>query len=119
MSDTALLDAVAANGLRAKIRTGGVTAAAFPAAESVAQFIATCMARGLPFKATAGLHHPLRCVRPLTYEPGAEQGTMHGFLNLFLMTGFARESYRPNLLEEVMEEEFNEVFEFAGTGRTN
>ena len=37
---------------------------------------------------------------------------MHGFLNLFLMTGFAREGFRKNLLEEVMEEEFAEVFRF-------
>ena len=38
---------------------------------------------------------------------------MHGFLNLFLMTGFAREGYRPSLLGDVMEEEFDEVFRFA------
>ena len=37
---------------------------------------------------------------------------MHGFLNLFLMTGFAREGYRVSLLEDVMEEEFDEVFRF-------
>ena len=37
---------------------------------------------------------------------------MHGFLNLFLMTGFAREGYRVALLEDVMEEEFEEVFRF-------
>jgi hypothetical protein len=37
---------------------------------------------------------------------------MHGFLNLFLMTGMAREGFRQNLLEEVMEEEFVEVFRF-------
>ncbi len=41
---------------------------------------------------------------------------MHGFLNLFLMTGFARESYRRSFLEEVMEDEFEEVFEFTETG---
>jgi hypothetical protein len=37
---------------------------------------------------------------------------MHGFLNMFLMTGFAREGYRPSLLNDVMEEEFEEVFRF-------
>ena len=37
---------------------------------------------------------------------------MHGFLNLFLMTGFAREGYKVSVLEEVMEEEFGEVFRF-------
>jgi hypothetical protein len=84
VADATLLDALAANGLRAKIRTGGVTADAFPDAPHVARFLAGCMRRRLPFKATAGLHHPLRCVRPLTYEPDAPRGTMHGFVNLFL-----------------------------------
>ena len=72
----------------------------------------TCIAANVPFKATAGLHHPIRCFRPLTYENNSPKGTMHGFLNLFLMTGFVREGYRPSLLEDVMEEEFEEVFRF-------
>jgi hypothetical protein len=84
IADVALLDAIAANGLRAKIRTGGLTADAFPDAEAVARFVGECMRRRLPFKATAGLHHPLRCVKPLTYERDAPHGTMHGFVNLFL-----------------------------------
>ncbi|HWS72984.1 MAG TPA: hypothetical protein VN605_12765 [Thermoanaerobaculia bacterium] len=84
IAEIALLDAIAANGLRAKIRTGGVTAEAFPEAEAVGRFVAECMRRRLPFKATAGLHHPLRCVKPLTYERDAPRGTMHGFVNLFL-----------------------------------
>lgn len=76
-------------GLRAKIRTGGVTADAFPAIERVAAFIRECRAEGVAFKATAGLHHPLRCVKPLTYEPNAATGTMHGFLNVFLAAAMA------------------------------
>ena len=71
---------------------------------------------GVPFKATAGLHHPIRCFRPLTYEANSVKGTMHGFLNLFLMTGFAVEGYRRSFLEDVMEEEFDEVFEFDASG---
>ncbi|HRI04036.1 MAG TPA: hypothetical protein PLL77_09860, partial [Pyrinomonadaceae bacterium] len=70
-------------------------------------------AANVPFKATAGLHHPIRCFRPLTYEENAVTGTMHGFLNLFLMTGFALEGYRESLLVDVMEEEFDEVFAFT------
>lgn len=84
VADVELIDALAEHGLRAKIRTGGVTAGAFPPAETVAAFIRRCAERGVPFKATAGLHHPLRCVKPLTYERGAPRGTMHGFVNLFL-----------------------------------
>ena len=42
----------------------------------------------MPFKATAGLHHPLRAEYRLTYEPDSVRGTMFGFLNLFLTSAF-------------------------------
>ena len=83
-TDLSLIPELKRRGLRAKIRTGGVTEDAFPSPEAVAAFIRACKREGVAFKATAGLHHPLRCVRPLTYEPNAAVGTMHGFLNLFL-----------------------------------
>ena len=108
-----LLAKVAATGQFTKIRTGGVTPGAFPTSSTIIRFIRACLAANVPFKATAGLHHPIRCFRPLTYENNSPKGTMHGFLNLFLMTGFAREGYRSSLLEDVMEEEFDEVFRFA------
>lgn len=111
-----LVATLALTGQRAKIRTGGVTAEAFPRSRDIVRFVRTCVGANVLFKATAGLHHPLRCFRPLTYEPDSPEGTMHGFLNLFLMTGFARESFRTNLLEEVMEEEFEEVFTFQENG---
>lgn len=101
---------------RAKIRTGGVDRESFPASKQIIRFVRTCMAANVPFKATAGLHHPIRCFKPLTYEENAAQGTMHGFLNMLLMTGFARESFRVSLLEEIMEEEFEEVFQFTDRG---
>jgi hypothetical protein len=84
IADVKLLDAIRRHGLRAKIRTGGITPDAFPAIGNVAEFLRACKAKGVAFKATAGLHHPLRCVKPLTYEPNAPLGTMHGFLNVFL-----------------------------------
>jgi hypothetical protein len=105
-----LLVQVALSGQCAKIRTGGVTPDVFPISSDIIRFVRACLSANVPFKATAGLHHPIRCFRPLTYEDNALKGTMHGFLNLFLMTGFAREGYRPALLEDVMEEEFDEVF---------
>lgn len=107
-----LVSEIAVRGACAKIRTGGVTPDAFPGTSEIVRFVRTCLAANVPFKATAGLHHPIRCFRPLTYEANSVQGTMHGFLNLFLMTGFAREGFRPQLLEDVMEEEFDEVFRF-------
>jgi hypothetical protein len=73
----------------AKLRTGGVVAEAFPPVEHVAGFIARCAELGVPFKASAGLHHPLRSVRPLTYEPDAPEAWMHGFLNLFTASAIA------------------------------
>ena len=84
IADLSLLDAIQRQGQRAKIRTGGITPDAFPAIGNVAEFLRACKAKGVAFKATAGLHHPLRCVKPLTYEPNAPLGTMHGFLNVFL-----------------------------------
>jgi hypothetical protein len=107
-----LVATLAINKQCAKIRTGGVTADAFPKSKEVIRFVRTCMAANVPFKATAGLHHPIRCFKPLTYDDNAPSGTMHGFLNVFLMTGFARESYKPELLEEILEEEFAEAFTF-------
>ena len=107
-----LVAALAVRGQRAKIRTGSITPDAFPTPGEIVRFVRTCLAANVPFKATAGLHHPLRCFRPLTYEADSVMGRMHGFLNLFLMTGFAREGFRSNVLEDVLEEEFGEVFSF-------
>jgi hypothetical protein len=111
-----LITSLAMHGQRAKIRTGGITPDAFPSATDIIRFVRTCLAVNVPFKATAGLHHPIRCYKPLTYDADAVKGTMHGFLNLFLMTGFAREGFKVNLLEELMEEEFGEVFKISENG---
>jgi hypothetical protein len=83
-----LVRAIAGRGGRAKIRTGGVTPEAFPSAAAIARFIAACVKAGVPFKATAGLHHPLRAVHPLTYAADSPRGRMFGFLNVFLAAAF-------------------------------
>ena len=85
-----MLEVLARHGLAAKIRTGGITPAQFPAPEQVARFLRECARMNLPFKATAGLHHPLRAEYPLTYEPASERGTMYGFLNVLLAAALAR-----------------------------
>src|SRR6266403_1819395 len=76
--------AMAECGRRAKIRTGGETADKFPAPENVIEFMRLCAATNVPFKATAGLHHPLRSVHRFTDQAGSPSGTMHGFVNVFL-----------------------------------
>lgn len=79
-----LVDASAAAGINAKVRTGGVTADAFPRASDIVRFMRRCVERRVPFKATAGLHHPLRAEYRLTYADDAPRGTMYGYLNIFL-----------------------------------
>jgi hypothetical protein len=81
---TPLVEAIERAGARAKMRTGGVTPAAFPPAQEIVDFVLACHREGVPFKATAGLHHPLRGERRLTYEPDSPKGNMYGFLNVFL-----------------------------------
>ncbi len=80
---SALLEIFAAAGARVKLRMGGVVADAFPSAAAVAEMLAALHRHGLAFKATAGLHHPLRSRHPFTYAPDSPTGTMHGFINLF------------------------------------
>jgi len=84
------LERVAARGLRAKVRTGGVTADAFPAPAALAAFLAATVRHKVPFKATAGLHHAVRGPYRLTYEPGAAEAPMYGYLNVLLATAALR-----------------------------
>lgn len=85
-----LIAALSGSAAGAKVRTGGVTAEAFPAPARVAAFLAACAAADVPFKATAGLHHAVRGEYPLTGEPGCENATMHGFLNVFIAAALVR-----------------------------
>lgn len=71
--------------LGAKLRTGGLEPAAFPSPAEVARFVVACRTAGIPFKATAGLHHPVRHTDP-------DMGVMrHGFLNLLVAAALAAE----------------------------
>ncbi len=107
-----LFQMIAAVSARAKIRTGGVVESAFPQAVTIAQFMANCAAAKCAFKATAGLHHPVRCMKPLTYEANAPTGKMHGFLNVFVAAVLAREGLRSDSVEAVLlnEQPANFVF---------
>ncbi|CAN5333829.1 hypothetical protein BH20ACI1_BH20ACI1_03370 [soil metagenome] len=101
---------------RAKIRTGGVTVDAFPKIETIVRFMRTCLAANVPFKATAGLHHPLRCFNPLTYKKDAPEGMMNGFLNVFLAVGLIQQGYNSNLIIELLNDEKVDNFLFDDGG---
>jgi hypothetical protein len=59
-----------------KLRTGGVTADAFPTSAQIARALVEPATHQLPIKFTAGLHHPIRQFRDEV------QTKMHGFLNV-------------------------------------
>jgi hypothetical protein len=101
---------------RAKIRTGGETADKFPAPERVVEFIRSCAAANVPFKATAGLHHPLRSVHRLTYQPDSPSGIMHGFLNVFLAATFLRAGMETAPAVQLLEEQSPQAFQFDSEG---
>lgn len=71
-----LIAALAGTSYRAKLRTGGTRADLYPDEHELAAAVVALAAAGVPFKATAGLHHALRNTDP---ETGFDQ---HGFLNL-------------------------------------
>ena len=104
------LDEVRRGGCFAKVRTGGVKPEAIPAVEDVAAFIRACAGRRLAFKATAGLHHPVRAEYALTYAADAPRAVMHGFLNVFLAAAFAWHGRRD--IEPVLAETDAAAFRF-------
>jgi hypothetical protein len=104
------LDAVKRAGGFAKLRTGGVKPEAIPPVGDVAAFLLACADRRLPFKATAGLHHPVRAPQPLTYEADAPRAVMHGFLNVFLAAAFAWHGDRD--IEPILSETDPAAFRF-------
>ncbi len=113
-----LLASIADLGGRAKVRTGGVTADAFPRSRDLIRFLATCVRMGLPFKATAGLHHPLRGNYRLTYSPDSAAGSMFGFLNVFLATAFLKAGRDDAMALQVLEEQSAGSFQLEETGVT-
>ncbi len=92
--------------LGAKLRCGGPTADAFPSIGEVAEFVAAAAAAGVRFKATAGLHHPVR------HEDASTGFLMHGFLNVLAAAAFAPQADAATLRAIVAEEEVG-AFVFA------
>jgi hypothetical protein len=94
----AAIGAIAAMGGRVKLRCGGEVT---PTIEQVAFVIACCREAGVPFKATAGLHHAVR------------RGEEHGFLNLLAAASAPRGE-----LEAVLAEEDASRLELSESGRS-
>jgi hypothetical protein len=74
--ETSAPSSLAGSRYRAKVRCGG---ASVPSVAELAEFVSRCRELALPFKATAGLHHPVR------------RDGQHGFLNLAAAAVFADE----------------------------
>ncbi len=96
----------------AKVRTGGITPEAIPSPQTIADFLHRAAQHRIPFKATAGLHHPIRSLRPLTYAPDSPRAVMHGFLNVFAAAAFAWHNADRALLVALLTEEDPHAFEF-------
>lgn len=96
-----------------KLRCGGLEALAFPNSEQIAHALTNCLDSGIPFKATAGLHHPLP-----HFDAGI-QTRMHGFINVFLAGVLA---YARNLsvkqLRLLLDDDKADHFAFSDRGVT-
>ncbi len=103
--------AASPGGVGLKLRTGGTEPTAFPSAEDVALVIASCRQSDVPFKATAGLHHPFR-----TFDDAL--GThMHGFLNFFCASALASaHDLDEDGIAAVLREEDPAHFRFSSEG---
>jgi hypothetical protein len=85
-----VLPIVDGHGYRVKLRTGGVTADAFPDEATLARCLTAVIDRRTPFKCTAGLHH---AVRHTAADTGFDH---HGFLNVLLAVAAASRGDSPD-----------------------
>jgi hypothetical protein len=99
-----LLGAMIGTDAFAKVRTGGTASDAFPSSADLARFLAACIEADVPFKATAGLHHPIRGDFALTYAPDSARAPMFGFLNVFLAAALLRAGESEDIARALLEE---------------
>ncbi|MGF1429315.1 hypothetical protein [Kitasatospora sp. LaBMicrA B282] len=97
------LDALEGGPYRAKFRTGGTVAEAFPGELELASFLYAAVYRRLSFKCTAGLHHALR------HDDEATGFAHHGFLNVLLATHAALDGAEHGELAALLRERDGEV----------
>ncbi|MFD0637628.1 hypothetical protein [Catenulispora yoronensis] len=82
--------------LHAKLRTGGLTAEAFPTPLAVAEFLVGCADLEVGLKCTAGLHHAVRHTDPATGF------THHGFVNVLLAAARASDGAEIEEVQDVL-----------------
>ncbi len=106
-----LIAALAGGDAGAKVRTGGVTADATPAVAPLARFIGACAFANVPFKATAGLHHPIR------HHDDSVGARVFGFLNVFVGACLAHEvQFDQALFADLLDDESSSSFRFDAEG---
>jgi hypothetical protein len=115
-SPAMLIAEMGLEGACAKVRTGGITADAIPGSCDLVHFMDMCAVAGVPFKATAGLHHTVRGVHALTYEQDSPSAVMHGFLNLFLAAALLKSHTPRSDTLQLIEEQSPAAFHFDEDG---
>jgi len=102
----AAMRAFARHGLGAKIRCGGGEPHAVPPPSEVARFLYSAAGEHVRYKATAGLHHPVRHIDE------ASGVAMHGFFNVLAAAFAAQRGASPDVLVRMLEEEDARAFAF-------
>ena len=91
-----------------KLRTGGVTAEAFPASQQIARALVASAKQRVPIKFTAGLHHPIRQFRDEV------KTKMHGFVNVLGAAVLAAEhQWDEQQTSKMLEDENGASFSFS------
>jgi len=111
-----LLAAIAEQGERAKLRTGGTERGSIPSPYDVSRFLFDCLRARVAFKATAGLHHAIRGVHALRDQANAPSELMHGFLNLLLAAVLAFAGHDAASVLGMLEETSRSAFRFSDAG---
>lgn len=94
--------------IAAKLRTGGLTPDAVPTAEQIANALVTLKENGVAFKATAGLHQPLR---HFDKDVGAD---VFGFFNVwFAAAAIYTQPANVGQLTEILQATQSSFFQFA------
>jgi hypothetical protein len=91
-----VLDVLAGDRYRAKLRTGGLADHLFPSPAELAATLDACVRRGIAVKCTAGLHSAVRHTDPVTGF------AHHGFLNVLLAADALASGAAPVVAADVL-----------------